>query len=106
MYAPAAAVGGTHVPKRHDGVPRGARGDMGTSTSTAGESVDGFERPGIEKGERRGRGNAHIVDTDYALEPTRYYDLIRGAPRGRGRCRSDSVYGCRPLQSRVILMLR
>lgn len=64
MHAPAAPGGSAHVPKRHDRVPRRASGNVGASAAAAGDGVDGFEAPGIEKGEGRCRGNAHVVYAD------------------------------------------
>ena len=105
MHAPAGRSS-AHVPKRHDGVPRGAGSDVGTSAATAGDGVYGLEGPGVGKGERGGRGGPHVVDAHEAIEPARDDDLIRGTPRRRGWCRGDSVHGRGPLQRRVVLVPR
>ena len=105
MYAPAGR-GSAYVPKRHDGVPRGAGGDVGTSAATAGDGVYGLERPGVGKGERGGRGSTHVVNAHEAVEPARDDNLIRGTPRRCGWCGGDSVHGGGPLRRRCVLVLR
>ena len=92
-----AASGGTHVPKCHDGVARGARGYVGAAPTAAGDGVDGFKGPGIGKGERGGVGGAHVVDAHEAVEPARDDDLVRGTPRRRGWGGGYSVHGRGPL---------
>jgi len=100
-----AAGGGAHVPKCHDGVACGARGYIGATATAAGDSVDGFEGPGIEKGKRGGVGGAYVVDAHEAVEPARDDDLVRGTPRGRGRGGGYAVHGVGPLQVGVALRL-
>ena len=104
MDAPAAG-GRTHVPKRHYGVTCGARGYVGAAAAAAGDSIDGFEGPGVGKGERGDVGGANVVDAHEAVEPARDDDLVRGTPRGRGRGGGDAVHGCGPLVVGVALRL-